>query len=131
MDVKVETKCGRCGRTEEKSMALEAAGKMEQESTLRAEAAANLKDAFNEKFGSSGYPDIVVAVRNSGGDYTVNTLDGLCSREGAARNRGCKTRVANLIDEIFTVAAPKKRAAPKKEPPAEPPKKNPPKGKGK
>lgn len=135
MEVKVETKCGRCKKAEEKSMPLEEAGKLEQEGHLRIEAAASLVGEFNKHFGSSSFPDIVVAVRGPEGNYTVKTLDGLCERPGAARNKGCSQKVANHIEAIFAVEPPKKRVT-KPKPPggaatADPPKKNPPKGKGK
>ena len=117
MDVKIVQNCSRCGRKEEKTVSLEIAQELNKTAEARKQEADNLPTVFNETFKNSLYPEIVVAVRFPGEEYyNVNTLDGLCERPGAERNKGCRARVNNLLKAVFEVEKTvKKTPKPKKE----------------
>ena len=104
--LKVETLCGRCGRTEEVTMDMAAAVDLDKEDEARDVADQGLEKTLNEVLDES-YPDIVVAVRNKDGSYAVKGLRNLCDQPGAKRNKGCATRVKALINDIFMVPNPK------------------------
>lgn len=123
MDVKILQQCERCGRKEEKTVSLEAAQKLSAEAESRKLAAGSVATILNTELKDPKYPEIIVALRSPGSEsYIVKTLDGLCERPGAERNKGCKQRVVNLVSAIFTIETPKpKKDKPKKVETATPP----------
>lgn len=128
MEVKVPIKCGRCGRTEERSVQMEAAQAMVEEINQKAAVLTNLKQmagSIDTKLG----PALVLFVRKGDG-YEVKTLDNLCEKPDAKRNKGCATRVNELMKDIFDLHAGEKKERKPRTPkdPNAPPKE---KGKGK
>ncbi len=128
MDVKIKSSCGRCNKSEEKTVTLEQAAALNT-------AAQNEKRQFDEftvavtqaiedaGYGDDG-PEVIVIHRNPAKGYNVLQLSNMCSSPDAKRNRGCKARVEYLLKEIF-MTNPKKAPAPKKTAEAkQPPKKN-------
>ncbi len=119
MDVTIETKCGRCGKTEARSLSLDEAQALGAKMDARTELAVNLGHELNSVL-STEHPDIVIARRNANGEYDVQTLDNLCDIPDAKRNRGCLSRVEALMNEVFMVAPAKpknKKPSAKKKPP--------------
>ena len=114
--LKVETLCGRCGRTEEVTMDMAAAVNLDKEDEVRNESDGNLAEVLNGVLNAS-YPDVIVASRNPDGSYTVKGLRNLCDQPSAKRNKGCFTRVHALMNDIFMVPNPKPK---KKEEPTLP-----------
>ena len=115
MDVKVKVKCGRCSKSEEKSVSLEAAQKMDG---AQIEADRKFEDfaaGVKEVVGSVGYeedgPEVIVMVRTATG-YDIKQLSNMCSTPEAKRNKGCQSRVDYLVKEIF-LQNPKKPSTPK------------------
>lgn len=128
MEVKVPIKCGRCGRTEERSVQMEAAQAMVEEINQKAAVLTNLKQmagSIDTKLG----PALVLFVRKGDG-YEVKTLDNLCEKPDAKRNKGCATRVNELMKDIFELHTGEKKERKPRTPkdPNAPPKE---KGKGK
>jgi hypothetical protein len=70
-------------------------------------------------------PAVILFVRK-GDHYEVKTLDNLCEKPDAKRNKGCATRVTELLKDIFELhtgekkerkpRTPKDPSAPPKEP---------------
>lgn len=99
MEVKVPLKCGRCGRTEEKLVQMETAQAMVEEINQKSVILKNLKEmagSIDSKLG----PNVVLFIRKGEG-YEVKTLDNLCEKPDAKRNKGCATRVTELLKDIF------------------------------
>lgn len=103
--LKVETLCGRCGRTDEVTMDMAAAVDLEKEDEVRNEADENLAEVLNGVL-NANYPDVIVATRNPDGSYVVKGLRNLCDQPSAKRNKGCFTRVQALVNDIFMVPKP-------------------------
>jgi hypothetical protein len=107
MEVKVPLKCGRCGRTEEKLVQMETAQAMVEEINQKAVILKNLKEmagSIDSKLG----PNVVLFIRKGEG-YEVKTLDNLCEKPDAKRNKGCATRVNELMKDIFDLHAGEKK----------------------
>lgn len=99
MEVKVPLKCGRCGKAEEKLVPMETAQALVEEINQKAVELTNLKNmasSLNVKLA----PAVILFVRKGEG-YEVKTLDNLCEKPDAKRNKGCATRVAELLKDIF------------------------------
>jgi hypothetical protein len=109
MDVKIPTKCGRCGRTSETTVSIEEA------STIVAGEKARMAslDAFTQLVQDAdveNLPDVIVLKKN-GTAFDVEVLENLCELDGK-RNKGCKARVSYLIEDMmFRI----KHEAPKKD----------------
>lgn len=134
--IKVESICGRCGRTEEATMGMQEAMDLDRVDEARDAADEALKETLNDALDES-YPDVIVAVRQEDGSYRVKGLRNLCDQPNAKRNKGCATRVKALVNDVFMVPNPKpaKKVVPTEpeagtkppaapEPPAEPESKN-------
>lgn len=107
MEVKVPIKCGRCGRTEERLVQMEAAQALVEEINQKAAILSNLKQmagSIDTKIG----PSVIMFVRK-GDVYEVKTLDNLCEKPDAKRNKGCATRVTELLKDIFELHAGEKK----------------------
>lgn len=125
MEVKVPLKCGRCGRTEEKSVPMETAQTMVEEINRKAQALAGLKD-FASGLDPALSPAVILFVRKEN-LYEVKTLDNLCEKPDAKRNKGCAARVTELLKDIFELhLGEKKERKPRapKDPNAPPKEKN-------
>lgn len=109
MEVKVPLKCGRCGRIEEKSVQMDEAQKLVEEINQKAAILANLKSMAQGIDSNLGPSFIVFVLRGDG--YEVKTLDNLCMKPDAKRNKGCAARVNELLKDIFELraGAPKER----------------------
>lgn len=105
--IKVETICGRCGRTEEETMDMQEAMELDKKDEARDVSDKALESTINEVLDDT-YPDVIIAVRNEDGSYTVKGQRNLCDQPSAKRNKGCATRVKALIADIFYVSKPKK-----------------------
>lgn len=116
--IKVENICGRCGRTEEESMDMATAMRLEALDEARDVTDNKLEQTLNDALDDT-YPDVIIAVRDAEGSYTVKGQRNLCDQPKAKRNKGCATRVKALIDDIFMVPKPKTSKKPKI-PPTEP-----------
>jgi len=119
LTVTVEKKCGRCGSTEEVKMPIAEAQKLDEFIKAQEQADKELAGIINEQLDAS-HPDVVICVRAPDGNYNVKSLRDLCDYPGAKRNKGCKSRVTGLLQDVFMekpAAPPKKPAAPKKAPP--------------
>lgn len=99
MEVKVPLKCGRCGRTEEKLVQMETAQAMVEEINQKATILTNLK-SMAQSIDSKLGPTVILFIRKGEG-YEVKTLDNLCEKPDAKRNKGCATRVNELMKDIF------------------------------
>lgn len=100
MDVKIETKCERCGKKSEKTLPLEAAQAMSAADTRKQTAVNNFLTEL-KKIYTAEQPEVIVVRRTSDGQVAVQHFDQLCSSPDAKRNRGCSSRVDTLIEEIF------------------------------
>jgi hypothetical protein len=98
MEVKVPMKCGRCGKTEEKSVQMEEAQALVDEINKKAEVLAKLKDYAGSL--PANAPAVIMFMQ-SGDGFKVKTLDNLCEKPDAKRNKGCATRVNELLKDIF------------------------------
>lgn len=116
MEVTVDlTKCGRCGKKKEEKVSLEKAKEMEAAVQIK-ERARELILEFAKTLDPGIHPELIVLAAYEDGEtvdgsqYGVFTLRDLCSKpaEGDKKTRGCRERVATLLDEIF--ATPKPRA---------------------
>jgi hypothetical protein len=118
--LRVEQTWGRCGRTDEQTLDAQEVMALDERDAACDQADQNVEALINESL-SEFHPDVVIAVRNAEGRYTVKGLRNLCDQPDAKRNKGCATRVQTLVDDIFMVN-PKKPAAkkPKNTPPEEP-----------
>lgn len=113
MDVKIESKCGRCGKKHEQTMSLERAAGMSAEEQKKAQALSLIQE-FASALNPDLHPELVMIHKNEGGAYEVHTLDNLCSNTDAKRNKGCSARVMSLVSEIFAAPKEKKPRAPRK-----------------
>ncbi len=120
MEVLVEVKCGRCGKTDTRSLTLEEAQALSAKTDAKDAMSAELAAELNSILGDD-HPDVVIAIRE-GEFYNIQTLDSLCDAPDAKRNKGCKTRVDTLLGDIFMTNEPPKKKVVKKDPaePAEP-----------
>jgi hypothetical protein len=100
MDVKVETKCARCGKKSEKTLQLEAAQALNAAEGRKQTAVNNFLVEL-KKIYTAEQPEVIVVRRSSDGQVAVMHFDQLCSSPDAKRNRGCTSRVDTLIEEIF------------------------------
>jgi len=126
MDVKVQVKCGRCSKSEEKTVTLEGAAEMDEAQLDADRKFGDFTAGVKEVVGTVGYqesgPEVIVMQRTDTG-YEIRQLSDMCSTPDAKRNKGCKSRVDYLVKEIF-LQNPKKPATPKK--PKDPPPQDPP-----
>ena len=100
MQMKVDNKCGRCGKVATSEVSMEEAQALVREDAAKKAALADL-ETFTGELSTETNPDLIVLVKAAGG-YTMETLDNLCSNpENKTRSRGCGPRVTGLIDEIF------------------------------
>ena len=120
MDVTVRTKCGRCGKKETKEVSLAVAQDMEAQEQTKKDAAAELPAVINSVLGEK-YPDVIIAIKENDGVYTVKHLSILCSSPDATRNRGCVARVDTLLKDMLELGdkAPRKPRTPKAPKPTE------------
>lgn len=107
MDVTVKKTCGRCGKITLEEMEVSAASELQERDAQCSDAEDALPELLNRTL-STTHPDIIVAVRQEDGVYSVKTLRELCHVSKATRNRGCQTRVGDLLAEVFKTDAPKK-----------------------
>jgi DNA-binding Xre family transcriptional regulator len=110
MEVKVPKKCDRCGKSEDVAVSMETAQTLVEEANKKATVLATLKDLCT-KLDPALSPMVIMYIRTEGG-YTLKTLDNLCAKPEAQRNKGCVVRVRDLVNDIFSshVAEPKERA---------------------
>ncbi len=126
MQMKVDNRCGRCGKVATSEVSMEEAQALVKEDAAKKQALASL-ETFSGELETKNNPDIIIMVKTDAG-YTLETLDNLCSNPGnKTRSRGCVPRVNGLIEEIFGRAAARKAPRKKAATPAEPAKKKGPK----
>lgn len=103
MDVKVQKKCGRCGRKEEVTVSLEKATELatqeKNEQLNWVDLSGKLAEMVQTTYPNGG-PEFIMLTRSQAG-YGVGKLENLCNLPGAERNRGCQARVNALLTEIF------------------------------
>ena len=99
MDVKIETKCGRCGRKSEVSVSLDRASEIVSGDKDKTEALEELTGKIRE-YNADLLPEVMVFVKNADNEYDIETLDNLCELDGK-RNKGCKARVKYLVEDMM------------------------------
>ena len=99
MDVKIETKCGRCGRKSEASVSLDRASEIVNGDKEKANALDDLVAKIRE-YDADLLPEVMTFVKNEDGEYDIETLDNLCELDGK-RNKGCKARVKYLVEDMM------------------------------
>jgi hypothetical protein len=99
MDVKIETKCGRCGRKSETSVSLDRASEIVNGDKEKTSALKELTESIRN-YDSKLLPDVLILVKNDDGEYDIEALDDLCELDGK-RNRGCKARVKYLVEDLM------------------------------
>jgi hypothetical protein len=112
--VKIEDECQRCGKTAELAMSLDEAQHHLNARKQRDESRDDLVQQLGATLDES-YPDIIIAVRNpKTGKHTIKTMDAerLCHAPEAKRNKGCRTAVTRILNDLFM--GPKPPTAPKK-----------------
>lgn len=121
MEVKVAVTCGRCGRSEEKPVQLEEAQDLVNATNKKSEELSRLRE-FTSTLDESVSPALIAYVRNEDGGYTMKTLDNLCRKPDAKRNKGCAVRVEELLKDVFELhkGEPKERKPRKPRTPKEP-----------
>lgn len=99
MDVKVQTKCGRCGRTGEKVVSIDQASELLATEKQQTAALEKFIEALNEQDGDF-LPEVIILKKNADRGFDVETLDNLCELDGK-RSKGCKSRVNYLIEDLM------------------------------
>jgi hypothetical protein len=100
MDLKVPKKCDRCGRVEDVIMTETDVAALVETTNKKAEELKRINE-FGRTLDTELAPTLVMFVKNSEGGYDSRTLDILCSRPDATRNKGCEARVQELLSDIF------------------------------
>ncbi len=112
MEVTVEVQCGRCKKTQARSLTLQEAQALEAKDGAKTELAAALPELINAAL-TDDHPDIIIAIRQPEGTYNVESLDNLCDAPDKKRNKGCASRVSFLLGDILmTNPPPEKKKAP-------------------
>jgi len=105
MKVKVATACSRCGRQEEREVTLEEAQLLQEKSSSTETFVAALNDLLEqhlENLEEGDIPEIIVLLRDENkNNYKIRALDDLCHRPDAKKMQGCRTRVQNLMSDLF------------------------------
>lgn len=99
MDVKVQTKCGRCGRTGEKVVSIDQASELLATEKQQTAALEKFIEALNEQDGDF-LPEVIILKKNADRGFDVETLDNLCELDGK-RSKGCKSRVNYLVEDLM------------------------------
>jgi hypothetical protein len=100
MNIKVPTKCARCGRVSEAELPLEEVNSIVDNELARKNALEDLKKMILDTADVPNLPDAVILHKNEDGELVIEALDNLCSLDGK-RNKGCKSRVNYLIEDIM------------------------------
>lgn len=100
MNIKVPTKCARCGRVSESELPLEEVSSIVDNELARKNALEELKRMILDTADVHNLPDVVILRKNEDGELITESLDNLCSLDGK-RNKGCKARVNYLIEDIM------------------------------
>lgn len=98
MDVKIQTKCGRCGRNGEVVVSIDQASELLATEKQQAAALEQFMEAIKEQ-DSELLPEVII-LRKNGDGFGVETLNNLCEIDGK-RSKGCKTRVNYLIEDLM------------------------------
>lgn len=100
MNIKVPTKCERCGRMSERELPLEEVSSLVDDELARKNALEDLKKMILDTADVPNLPDVMILHKNEDGELITESLDNLCSLDGK-RNKGCKSRVNYLIEDIM------------------------------
>lgn len=100
MNIKVPTKCARCGRVNEVELPLEEVNSIVDNELARKKALEELKTMILDNADVPNLPEAVILHKNEDGELIIEALDNLCSLDGK-RNKGCKSRVNYLIEDIM------------------------------
>ena len=124
MNVKVAKECSRCGKTEETEMSLEEAQQLHEKTNGEDSLFMETLTRHIEDNDEEG-PEVIVLSRKPDDptSYDIRSMHDLCHNPDAQKMKGCRTRVKNLVGELFMDAptngkakdAPKKRSRKKKE----------------
>lgn len=120
MEVTMSNACGRCGKTEPRPVQIEEVIEARQHQQRQELALDTLEDYFNKEDAISDladFPSLMILVKTDKG-MKVRHLDNLCMG-GNGKKRGCETRVATLLGEIFMDNKLTKKKKKKKAPPKE------------
>jgi hypothetical protein len=116
MELKITKKCDRCGKAEEYIGTLEDAQKRNDQVQTRLSTSAHLDEVVRELSCADEPPMVVVMLLNpETKEYAYKTLYDLCNKkvEKEGQRRGCTSRVADLVADIFNTkdesAEPKQR----------------------
>lgn len=100
MNIKVPTKCSRCGRVSETELPLEDVANIVENETARKNAIEEFTRTVLDTTDVPNLPDVIIIHKNADGELVIESHDTLCSLDGK-RNRGCKSRVNYLIEDIM------------------------------
>lgn len=100
MNIKVPTKCERCGRMSERELPLEEVSRLVDDELARKNALEELKKMILDTADVPNLPDVMILHKNEDGELVTESLDNLCALDGK-RNKGCKSRVNYLIEDIM------------------------------
>jgi len=117
MNIKVPTKCSRCGRVSEAELPLEEVNSIVDNELARKNALEEFENLVTGLPSHEDLPDVVIVHKDANGKLVIEALDNLCSLDGK-RNKGCKSRVNYLIEDImFRIKHEKVEAQPEGETP--------------
>jgi hypothetical protein len=100
MNIKVPTKCSRCGRVSEAELPLEEVSHIVENEMVRKNAIEEFTRAVLDTTDVPNLPDVILIHKNSDGELIIESHDNLCSLDGK-RNKGCKSRVNYLLEDIM------------------------------
>lgn len=98
MDVKIQTKCGRCGRLGEKVVSIDEASELLATEKQQKAALDSFLEVLKEQ-DNEFLPEVMILKKN-GERFDVEVLDNLCEIDGK-RSKGCKARVSYLIEDLM------------------------------
>lgn len=100
MNIKVPTKCSRCGRVSETELPLEEVSHIVENEAARKNAIEEFTRAVLDTTDVPNLPDVIIIHKDADGSLVIESHDNLCSLDGK-RNKGCKSRVNYLIEDIM------------------------------
>ena len=118
MQVFINEKCDRCGKTTQKPVTVEQMNEALKQQERQKAAMEIFAETLKDKLSPTDGPEIVVCLKMNGA-YQVQAFDNLCDKpEDAKKKRGCKSRIRTLVNDIFMpssdgVKKPRKPRTPK------------------
>jgi len=100
VNIKVPTTCERCGRMSERELPLEEVSSLVDNEQARKEAFEDFTNLVTGLPSHENLPDVIILHKNEKGQFVTESLNNLCALDGK-RNKGCKSRVNYLIEDIM------------------------------